>query len=43
MAGMTEDTREAQRAVLLPVCWVSLGCGQRQESQSIWSPFACPG
>ncbi|TNN86603.1 hypothetical protein EYF80_003071 [Liparis tanakae] len=29
---MAEDTREAQRAVVLPVCRVSLGCGQRQEA-----------
>lgn len=27
--------------VVLPACWVSVVRGRRQESQSIWTPFAC--
>lgn len=35
--------RKKAKMVLCPVCWVSMDRGQRQESQSIWSPFACVG
>ena len=39
--GWTEKQDAGFREVLHPVCWVSLVRGQTQESQSIWSPFAC--
>lgn len=32
--------RKKAEKVLHPVCWVSMDRGQRQKSQSIWSPFA---
>lgn len=32
-----------RKTVLHPVCWVSMDRGQREESQGIWSPFACAG